>query len=59
MTASNSRFRTLGRRLRGLADTMNGAVACAAAAEAGRRPNSGALRAAGIDPKAYGEIGQF
>lgn len=53
MTASTSRMRTLGRRLRGFADTMNGAVACAAAAEAGKRPSREALKAAGIDPEAY------
>ncbi len=59
MTAANSRLRTFGRRLRGFADTMNGAAACAAAAEAGRQPSARALRAAGIDPKAYSEIGQI
>ncbi|ALN74466.1 MULTISPECIES: hypothetical protein [unclassified Aureimonas] len=48
-----SRIRTFGRQLRGIAGTIGGAAACAAAAEAGRSPSRAALTAVGIDPEAY------
>lgn len=40
-------------RLRSLTDFVGGVAACAAAAEAGRRPSRAALKAAGIDADQY------
>ncbi len=37
--SSTSRIRQFGHQIRSFADTMSGAVACAAAAEAGKRPS--------------------
>ncbi len=53
---SSNRIRNFGRQLRTVASVMNGAVACAAAAEAGRRPNRAALKAVGIDADTFYEI---
>ncbi len=51
--SSTSRIRQFGHQIRTFADTMSGAVACAAAAEAGKRPSRAALKSAGIDPEAF------
>ncbi|MBB3950400.1 hypothetical protein [Aureimonas jatrophae] len=50
MTARN---RTLGSRVRALTDLFGAAAACAAAAEAGRRPSRDALKRVGIDADKY------
>lgn len=57
MTAQRTRpnFRA---KVRAMANFMDGVAACAAAAEAGRRPSRRALTDAGIDADAYYNIGR-
>ncbi len=56
MTPRNNRTRSFGQRLRSMTETFGGIAACAAAAEAGKRPSRAALTAAGIEPGAFDEI---
>ncbi len=39
-----------------MTEAFGGIAACAAAAEAGKRPSRAALKAAGIEPNAFDEI---
>lgn len=48
-----TRTRTLGSRVRAFTDVFGAAVACAAAAEAGRRPGRELLGRVGIDADKY------
>ncbi|WP_427024363.1 hypothetical protein ACP4J4_17980 [Aureimonas ureilytica] len=48
-----SRMRQFGSQIRSFTSTVGGAVACAAAAEAGKRPSRAALQSVGIDPEAF------
>ncbi len=56
MSPRNNRTRSFGQRLRSMTDAFGGIAACAAAAEAGKRPSRAALEAAGIAPDAFNEI---
>jgi len=58
MTAQPNRLRQFGRQLRSIGTAVGGAVACASAAEAGKRPSRAALTAVGIDADAYYGIGR-
>ncbi|RIX99641.1 hypothetical protein D3218_14340 [Aureimonas flava] len=56
MNARTSRTRSLGQRIRSMTDAFGGIAACAAAAEAGKRPPRAALEAAGIAPDAFDDV---
>lgn len=56
MTPRNTRTRSFGQRIRSMTETFGGIAACAAAAEAGKRPSRAALAAAGIEPSAFDDI---
>ncbi|WP_279480467.1 hypothetical protein [Aureimonas sp. SK2] len=56
MTPRNNRTRSIGQRIRSMTETFGGIAACAAAAEAGKRPSRAALKAAGIEPSAFDDV---
>ncbi|WP_061933566.1 hypothetical protein [Aureimonas sp. AU22] len=56
MSPRNNRTRSFGQRLRSMTETFGGIAACAAAAEAGKRPSRAALKAAGIEPNAFDDV---
>ena len=57
MTSQRTRP-TIRSKVRAIASFVDGVAACAAAAEAGRRPTRQALHDAGIDAEAYYGIGR-
>ncbi|KQT69672.1 MULTISPECIES: hypothetical protein [unclassified Aureimonas] len=58
MTRPNSRaHRSIRSTFSSIVDVFAGAQACAAAAEAGRRPSNRALEAVGIDAARWDRIG--
>ncbi|WP_152044689.1 hypothetical protein [Aureimonas psammosilenae] len=56
-TAGPAKIRSLRSTLASAATMMDGAIACASAAESGRRPSDRALRAVGIDARHWDRIG--
>ena len=56
-TAGPAKIHSLRSTLSSIATMMDGASACASAAEAGRRPSNRALRTMGIDARHWDRIG--